>query len=270
MSPQPATSDADAVSAQTPGFALYTWLTALTVQCAAAVAAFIVGLAALMLGGLAPSWAGFALLQGFLALRIAQCSGAPWWWLALHASFVPALAATLHFDVPPQWFLAGFVLLVLVYWSTFRSKVPLHLSSAGVPEALAALIPRREGFEFIDLGCGIGGPLVQLSRLRPDGGYHGVEVAPLPFLVSALRSLACGGRVRVRYGDFWKLDLSRYDVVYAYLSPLPMQRLMAKARAEMRRGTLLVSNSFATIDAKPHASVTVPDARGSVLHVWRM
>ena len=259
-----------ALSPASSSVALYSWLTALTVQCAAAVAAILVVLTVIFAAGLEASWIAFALVQGFIALRLAQCTRAPWWWLALHAGFAPALAGALAFHIDPQWFLAAFVLLVLIYWSTFRSKVPLHLSSAQVAQALAWLIPQRDGFEFIDLGCGLGGPLVQLARLRPEGGYHGVEVAPLPFLVSALRSLSCVGRVRIRYGDFWNLDLSRYDVVYAYLSPAPMPRLWTKACAEMRPGTLLVSNSFAAMDAAPHRTVELDDRCATVLYVWRM
>jgi SAM-dependent methyltransferase len=139
-----------------------------------------------------------------------------------------------------------------------------------VPQALARLIPIDAGFEFVDLGCGLGGTLATLARLRPDGCFHGVEVAPLPFAVSALRALASGGQVQVRYGDFWKLDLAHYDVVYAFLSPVPMPRLWQKARAQMRPGTLLVSNSFEVPGVNPHATLRLDDRRGSALHVWRM
>ena len=33
----------------------------------------------------------------------------------------------------------------------------------------------------------------------------------------------------IKWGDFWKADLARHDVVYAYLSPAVMPRLWRKA-----------------------------------------
>ena len=43
--------------------------------------------------------------------------------------------------LPPTLFLAGFVLLALVFWTTFRTRVPLYLSSRDAGEKLAELVP---------------------------------------------------------------------------------------------------------------------------------
>ena len=121
---------------------------------------------------------------------------------------------------------------------------------------------------LLDLGCGFGGVLRQLAGLRPDAKLDGVEIAPLPALVAWLR-LHGVSQCRVRRGDFWRLDLSQYDLVYAFLSPAPMAALWEKVRREMRPGTVFVSNSFAIPGEE--ASLTVPlDARGARLYVWRL
>ena len=65
----------------------------------------------------------------------------------------------------------------------------------------------------------------------------------------------------LRWGDFWKTDLSEFDVVYAFLSPVPMPALWEKARLEMRKGSLLVSNSFIVPNVKPKRVVEVGDRR---------
>ena len=71
-------------------------------------------------------------------------------------------------------------------------------------------------------------------------------------------------------GDFWRTDLARYDVVYAYLSPAAMPRLWAKARREMRPGSLLVSNGFEVPGVPAGRVIPLGDAMRSTLHVWQM
>jgi hypothetical protein len=74
----------------------------------------------------------------------------------------------------------------------------------------------------------------------------------------------------VRWGSLWDCDLSQYDVVFAYLSPVPMDELWNKARQEMRSGSLFISNTFAVHDHPPQESITVDDLHHSTLYIWRM
>ena len=134
---------------------------------------------------------------------------------------------------------------------------------------VANLLPRGGGFRLLDLGCGTGSFLTDVARVRPDGRYSGIEMAPLPYLLGGLR--AYGRRnMRVLWGDFWRLDLSSYDVVYAYLSPAPMGRLWEKARAEMRPGSLFISNDFCVPGVAPTQTIRVGDRMHSTIYVWTM
>jgi SAM-dependent methyltransferase len=132
------------------------------------------------------------------------------------------------------------------------------------------LLPRDRSFALLDLGCGLGGVLSHLARARPCGQYSGVEVAPVPFLLCWLRSLLIGRNCRVRWEDYRNLDLGRYDVVYAYLSPAAMAGLWEKASREMRPGTLFVSNSFEVPGVRAQMVLTTGAGGGSRLLVWRM
>jgi len=96
-----------------------------------------------------------------------------------------------------------------------------------------------------------------------------VESAPAPFLVSWLR-LMHKPNARVRFGDMWREDLARYDVIYAFLSPSPMPDLWRKAQAEMRPGSLLISNSFEIPDITPARTLMLDDSRNTRLLIWRM
>lgn len=241
------------------------WLRALAAQAIAVVLA----LAATRFSS-PPGWPfSFVLLQGLAAAAVTPLLGLPRWWIPLQAGFLPALAVVLQFQLPPVIYLVGFVLLWLVFRSNTRERVPLYLSNQATWEALSQILIGYESPHFLDLGCGLGGTLRHLAPRHPGGRFHGVESAPLPFLISSLR-LARWDNARVHLGDLWQEDLGRFDVVYAFLSPEPMPALWTKARDEMRTGTLLVSNSFEVPDVAPTQVLSLNDKRRTRLFIYRM
>ncbi len=216
----------------------------------------------------------FALLCGALAAIFSRVAGLARWWLFIQFLFAPALVLVLALNIPSGFFLAAFLIMLVVYWSTFRTQVPLYLSSSKVWQTLETLLPEpqpEKNFTFMDLGSGIGGVLTHLAKARPDGRYYGVETAPLPFLLSRLRIRLSGYRnCQVKWRSLWSCDLAPYDVVFAYLSPVPMDQLWHKVKSEMRPGTLFISNTFAVPDHPPQDIITPDDLHHSTLYVWRM
>ena len=217
-----------------------------------------------------------ALLVGALAATFSHLAWQARWWIPIQFIFAPAQVAMLAVDVTPTLYLVIFLILLAVYWSTFRTQVPLYLSSYKVWQALESLLPPpasgRAGYpalRFMDIGSGLGGVLAHLARVRPDGEYSGVEIAPFPFAWSWLR-LRLKPNCRVYWGSLWDRDLSHYDVVFAYLSPVPMAELWEKARREMQPGSLFISNTFAVPEFPPQQTVQVDDLHRSQLYVWRM
>lgn len=202
---------------------------------------------------------------GLTAAAVAWLWKLPPWWRAINLLFVPLLGLALTWEIGPRWYLAGFVLLALTSLGAVRTRVPLYLSSRRAAEALAPRIPEQGS--FMDLGCGLGGPLARIRRLRPDVKLHGVESAPLNWLLARLR---LAGRGRVRLGSLWAVDLGEYDVVYAYLSPAPMARLWEKARTEMRPGSLFISNSFPVPGVAPAETIELHDLSNARLLIWRL
>jgi hypothetical protein len=224
----------------------------------------------LHLFGLRPAPLFTALLCGALAATFSRLAGLARWWLIIQLVFVPALVLMQTFDIPSGFFLAAFLIMLVVYWSTFRTQVPLYLSSNKVWQALETKLPDAP-FTFVDLGSGIGGVLTHLAQTHPHGHYHGVEAAPLPFLWSWLRIKFGGCRnCSVHWGSLWNSDLSQSDIVFAYLSPVPMEALWNKARQEMRPGSTFISNTFAVPEHPPQETVRVEDMHRSTLYLWRM
>jgi len=203
-------------------------------------------------------------MQAGLALILSRRAGLPTWWQAIVAAFCPLLWLASQAQIHPLWFLAGFALLASTSLGSLKTRVPLYLSSRRAVAAVAARAPT--GGKVLDLGCGLGGWLSDLKASRPDLALSGVEMAPLNWLVSRLR---LAGKAEVRLGSLWDVDLSAYDLVYAYLSPAPMPELWRKAMREMRPGSLLVSNTFAVPGIEPDEIVELNDLSQARLLIWR-
>jgi hypothetical protein len=204
----------------------------------------------------------------------------PLWWRYINLFFLPLAGAALYFqnhleNFDPDWYLLAFALLALTSIGAVSTRVPLYLSSPRAADELARRLPKRG--RVIDLGCGFGGPLARIHQQRPDARLDGVEAAPLNWLIAKLRLLASGADADIQLGDLWHVDLSRYDIVYAYLSPAPMARLWDKALLEMKPGSLFISNTFAITDADAGfdadevIDISKPgDLSQARLLIWRM
>jgi len=242
--------------------------------------ALLLAVLGLRVANLQPDALLFALLCGIIAAVLGHFAGLARWWLPIQLMFAPALVLLLRLNIPSGFFLAAFLVMLLVYWSTFRTQVPLYLSSKRVWRTLEELLPPAKppagakpeiNFTFMDIGSGMGGVLTHLAATRPDGNYFGIENAPLPYWLSRLRiKFGKHHNCHVLWGSLWSCDLAAYDVVFAYLSPVPMVQLWHKVKHEMRPGSLFISNSFAVPEHPPQYSITLDDLHHSTLHIWHM
>ncbi|MBL0010744.1 MAG: hypothetical protein IPP22_06585 [Nitrosomonas sp.] len=212
----------------------------------------------------------WSLVQGLLAGLISYYTRMPAWWILIHLAFIPLAITTLALNISSTWFLVFFLCLLLIYGKTYKTQVPLYLSSKCANHALETLLPEQEQFSFVDLGSGCGGLVKNLASSRRNGIFHGIESAPLPFLISKLRSIFCASSYKVFWGDFWEYDFSKYDVIYAYLSPVPMEPLWHKVNKEMRPGSLLISNTFMIPGITPYKSIKLDDFSKSTLYLWKI
>jgi hypothetical protein len=245
-------------------------LTALASQGAAFVVCFGLAMVLRRGGGPAIELPLILAAQGVVAAVIGMKWGLPGWWIPLHLVLPAAAGAALMLELRSWVFLAAFVALALVFWNATGERVPLYLSNRRTWAALSQVVG-PDARQFIDIGCGIGGTLVHMARARPELGVTGIESAPLPFAAAWLRCTLSGApNVSVRYGDFWNLDLADFDAVYAFLSPAPMPALYEKARAEMKPGSRLISNSFAVPGHEPDETVELDDRRRTRLLIWRL
>ncbi len=242
---------------------------ALLIQCLSVPLVLLAAAAISRLAGVELSVASAALLQGAICLIASmRCGLAPWWWL-IQFIFPFALLAVLALHLPSWIFLAAFVFLLLLYWSTFRTQVPYYPSRPATWHAVARALPAGRPIRFIDIGSGFGGLVMHLAGRRPESSFQGIELAPLPWLASRVRAAVAGSRAHFFRGDYARLDFADYDVIFAYLSPAAMPALWDKACHEMRPGTLLLSYEF-PIPGVPPSLTIGPDEHGPLLYGWKV
>ncbi|MEX1036162.1 MAG: class I SAM-dependent methyltransferase [Sneathiella sp.] len=216
-----------------------------------------------------PLWVMLA--QGIIAGIVSRGFRFSLPWVVGQVIAPPLLLFALALDLPGWVFPVILLLLVLVFWNVAGNRVPLFLTNRTTAAALLELLPYKTNLHTADLGSGLGGTLRFLARARPEMQFTGLETAPLPFAISWLRGKLSGaGNLDFRFRDIFRENLGKYDVVYCFLSPVPMTRLYDKARAEMKPGSLFISNSFTVPDHPPDATIAVDDRRRTQLLIWRM
>jgi hypothetical protein len=206
-------------------------------------------------------------LQGFMAAIIGRLVGLSWFWVPIQ--ILLPLAVVYNAAVPAWAYLVAFVLCGLVYWNSASEQVPFYMTNRKTWQAISDLT--GQATSFVDLGSGMGGVVAFVARAHPELKAFGLETAPLVYLGSKIYMLlAAPANAKVIYKSIWHADLADYDVVYCFLSPVPMPRMFDKAKAEMRPGTLLISNSFPVPDHEPDRVIVVDDSRHTQLYVYVM
>lgn len=209
----------------------------------------------------------FGLLQGGLAAVISHVRGMRRWWLPIQFFFPLAMFLLLAMQVSPAWYLGAFFVLLLLFWGAVVTRVPLYLSGWAAWEAVLNVLPQTRPARVIDVGSGLGGLVLYLAKKRPDCVVEGIEISPFLWGISRIRQKLSKSLAHFMPGNYERLDLGAYDVVFAYLSPLVMDGLWMKAVAEMRPGTMLLSFEFGVEGVEPDIRIAVGNR---VLFGWIM
>jgi hypothetical protein len=209
-------------------------------------------------------------LQGLLSAVLGTVLGLAWWWIPINLLFLPAAIFVQQIQLPAMAYLGGFLLLLLFNWGVIFTRVPLFLSRRSVWREVEALLPQDEPYRLLDIGSGLGGMLLRLDQTRPLGRHEGVEISPATWLVSWIRAQMRGASTRFLRRDYRQLDLSHYDVVFAFLSPLVMEDVLHKASQEMRPGTLLLSLAFPLPGIRHDFVIQTGRSERQKLYGWRV
>ncbi|HUI01346.1 MAG TPA: hypothetical protein VLX56_06925 [Nitrososphaerales archaeon] len=142
-------------------------------------------------------------------------------------------------------FLAAVVFVCVSFVLPFLTGAPWVPSSNEMVRKMLMLANVKPGEEVYDLGSG-DGRVVILSAKEFGARSTGIEIDVFRALYSKLliRLLGLQGKARVIWSSFYKVDLSRADVVTVYLLPETNNKLTPKLEEELRPTSRVVSHAF--------------------------
>jgi hypothetical protein len=211
----------------------------------------------------------FLTMQSGLAMTFSRLLRQPTWWIPIHLLFLPSVFVFFTFALPAWFYLLAVVILTLIFWGTIHGDVPLFLSSSVVSKTIIRLVKQEYAKSFADLGAGVGSVAIPVARFSSEINVDAWERAPVPWLICKLRGRGLTNYAATRQ-NFFAANVEKYDVIFAFLSPLAMPDVSEKLKREMRSGTLFISSSFPAPNWQPENVVTLNDRRKTVLFCYRV
>jgi L-lactate permease len=220
-------------------------------------------MALLRTAGLAPA---LAVAAGLLVAATPAPFAATFWRRVIVAAGFPAsLLATGVGAVLPAWaWLLPLAALALAYPVTAWRDAPMFPTPRGALAGLDHHVALGAHASILDSGCGLGHGLRALRSVWPQARIAGVEWSWPLALATRLR---CPWASVVR-GDMWRGSWAAHDLVYLFQRPESMARALAKADAEMRPGSWVVSLEFEAVGRRADARMAL--ASGRPIWIYRV
>jgi SAM-dependent methyltransferase len=163
-----------------------------------------------------------------------------------------------------------FIILAIPTAAALINGAPFVPSNMKQVKRMFSAVQLKPGMRFYDLGCG-DGRFVHYAAKNFKANATGYEYSPLVWLLAqSLRPFWRSG-AEIKYGNFWKKDLSDADVIVCYLLPKAMARVEERILPTLKKGTLIVSHAFSFPNRKPIK--TLPRDRKQKLgpiHVYKI
>ena len=223
-----------------------------------------IAMTALTRGGALPP--ALAVVAGMGVAALPALWAATFWRRVIVAGGFPAsLLVSGGCAVLPAWaWLLPLAALALAYPVTAWRDAPMFPTPRDALAGLARHVDLPPSGSVLDAGCGLGHGMQALRAVWPQARIAGIEWS-WPLALAAKLRCPWG---RVARGDMWRGSWAAHDLVYLFQRPESMARALAKADAEMRPGSWLVSLEFEAAGRVPHARMTL--ASGRPIWVYRV
>ena len=146
-------------------------------------------------------------------------------------------------------FLIGLIIILILLIGSilfhFRWLVPYVPTPMPIVKVMVDLAGIQKGNTVYDLGAGDARLLIQAAETEPTIHAIGYEGAIGVYLLGILRILWSRKRnVRLQWQNLFRADLGNADVVFLYLLPHMIEKLLPKFEQELQPGTIIVTHAF--------------------------
>jgi predicted RNA methylase len=134
------------------------------------------------------------------------------------------------------------LLLLSMVWPPDSPWAPWWRTSHHTARAICRLAKIKKGELVYDLGSGDGTALITAAKEFGANGI-GIEIDPLRYWISKIRIQRMGlaNKLKVIRQNFFKQEIKNADVVFVYLVPKALEKLLPKLKKELKKGTRIVS-----------------------------
>lgn len=143
-------------------------------------------------------------------------------------------------------------IVVSEYYARKARVVPMP-SAPWMRKALLKMMQEsaqiRNGERLYELGAGWGTLALALARQYPHAHITAIELSPIPFAAAWLRGKIGGHKnLSVKRASFYDHDLSKADVIVAYLTAQILADLKPKLEKEMKANAHMFCHTFPVPD----------------------
>jgi len=129
-------------------------------------------------------------------------------------------------------------------------RIPYYPSRESRLKRLLDIFVPEPGSRIVDLGSGDGRVLRAIASKFDDVYLHGYEKDAR--LVRVAKSLSRNYKnIEVYNADLFEVDITKYDIVYTYLTPEALDRLRRKANQFLEDGGVWIALDYKIPGVKP-------------------
>lgn len=150
-----------------------------------------------------------------------------------------------------MWWIGILILIIILgsfAYASLRAIGWVPIWSKDVKNVIK-LADIKEGEKFCDLGCGEGKVVVAAGRAGAKA--TGYEISILFYIIAKIRSWFSRGKVKIRFKDFWLIDLSDMDIVFFFLIPKIYPKMKTKLQKELKPGARVIAYVWPFDDWEP-------------------
>lgn len=138
-----------------------------------------------------------------------------------------------------------FALRTIVIAITAFSAVPFLPSHKLFIDKAIELLEIKEGDKVVDIGSGDARVLHKAAKQYPEAQFFGIEKNIFLVIWSRLMTEAHNlENVTIIHSDALKIDYSKYNKVYMYLTPKFLDKIMLQLKVELPKKTTVVCSEF--------------------------